>query len=498
MCAEPATLLQSGLGTCMSNYPRSTEFAFVVNTVEDSRRILKAEESPPSRTNRHTMPVSSRWNGGSTDLTTPAVKRLRQVSPKQPPGRRHKDWYPYYAGFPERFVNAVIDAYMPAGARLLDPWSGSGTTTTVCTKRGLHSIGIDINPALTVIARARLTPQHARSLLEKTGPQILSLARSRDSGVLPDDLLTGWLRPSSASRIRAIQEAIHLLHGHPPNEDPPQQLQTFVDGLSPQMCFFYSALFLTVREFVSPFRTTNPTWFKRPKSYRRRVGPSWDTICDTFSRSAQYLAVRLSVSSSLVDSTGSAVLTGSAISVPYDRDSFDGIISSPPYATRIDYVTATLPELSALGADLAYVKSLRRTVMGSPVAQPVPYPHDDHLTSPSACDVLRTIRSHESKASEAYYLPRMRTYVTQLEQGLREADRVVKPSGTLCFVLQDSYYKEHRIDLQQIVNEVLEMAGRRLSDRIDYSVRTLRSRPRTSSNSDRQERTYHETLLVFQ
>ena len=85
-----------------------------------------------------------------------AAKGLYSISPKQPPDQRRRDWYPYYAGFTQRFVEALISEHLQDATFVVDPWSGSGTTTVACLKRGVASKGIDINPALTVIARARL------------------------------------------------------------------------------------------------------------------------------------------------------------------------------------------------------------------------------------------------------------------------------------------------------------------------------------------------------
>ena len=424
------------------------------------------------------------------------ANNLRHVSPKQIGSPHQRDWYPYYAGYPETFVDAVIEAFIPHGTQILDPWSGSGTTTTVCTKRGLRSIGIDINPALTVIARARLVPTSCRESLDQTTATVLKLARDRPPTLASDDLLTHWFQPSAASRIRSIQHAIHSVHNHPIGL-PSQALAAFVDRLPPGVCFLYGALFLTVRDFASRFRTTNPTWFKRPRNYRKRAAPTWTNVHATFQRSVDTLSSRLSLSHALLATNPSPFRTGSATSLTFEKDSFDALISSPPYATRIDYVTSTLPELSVLGATRHQIVSLRREVMGSPVAMEVAFDDDDHLTSETARSLLMTIRDHESKASKAYYLPRMRTYMTQLEKGLHEANRVVTSDGPLCLVVQDSYYKEHKVDLQRIVCEVLEGAGRIPTARIDYPVRTLRSAKRRDGSSSYPVRRYCETLLVF-
>ena len=83
----------------------------------------------------------------------PRTNTVATVSPKQPSARRMRDWYPYYAGFTERFVNAVIDDYLQGSISVVDPWSGAGTTTVACLKRGIESSGVDIKPSLPTSLR---------------------------------------------------------------------------------------------------------------------------------------------------------------------------------------------------------------------------------------------------------------------------------------------------------------------------------------------------------
>ena len=57
----------------------------------------------------------------------------------------------------------------------------------------------------------------------------------------------------------------------------------------------------------------------------------------------------------------------------------------------------------------------------------------------------------------------MANYLRSLQAGLLETHRVVRPDGVICVVVQDSYYKEIHIDMQGIVAETLEAAGREVS-----------------------------------
>src|SRR3989338_5969494 len=93
----------------------------------------------------------------------PAVEiaPLQILSPKRNK-RLQTGWegfFPYYAGYPELFARELLmSANLPRHAGVLDPWNGSGTTTFTASALGLSSIGIDLNPVMIVVARARLLP----------------------------------------------------------------------------------------------------------------------------------------------------------------------------------------------------------------------------------------------------------------------------------------------------------------------------------------------------
>ena len=115
------------------------------------------------------------------------------ISAKQPPSRMRRDWYPYYAGFTEKFVANVLSEHLHSCQKVLDPWSGSGTTTAVCIKNGFASRGLDINPALTVIARGRLAPARMKQDLLRLVTQIADEVNNADPNVPSSDLLRLWL-----------------------------------------------------------------------------------------------------------------------------------------------------------------------------------------------------------------------------------------------------------------------------------------------------------------
>jgi len=430
------------------------------------------------------------------DRAVTSLRNLNKVSPKQPASKKRRDWYPYYAGFTEQFVEAVIDQYLGDANSVLDPWSGSGTTTVTCLRRGLRSSGIDLNPAVTVMARARLNATSTRERLLELGERIVAQASKCLEWEGDGELLGQWMTRDAVARVHALRGAIHQVLNEPLS-DTNASTDLGVDRLSPAACFFYCALFGSVRDLLARYGTTNPMWLKPPESRRNRIRPSSNTLEKGMVQQMRYLEERLSLRREQAPRQLSPFKTGNAGHTGLHDGSFDAVLTSPPYATRVDYVKGTLPELAVLGADQAYLRNLRKVSTGSPTVDGA-RARVAEVRSDSGRSVLSAIEAHESKGSLSYYLPWMANYLTSLQSGLEEIDRTVRSDGVVCIVVQDSYYKEVHVDLQRVVTEMFAEMGRTVSHRHDYSAPNPRRGSGTLLNGGAAKVSSQESLLVFE
>ena len=419
------------------------------------------------------------------------------VSPKQPSQLHRRDWYPYYAGFTESFVASVIEKEMTGVDSIIDPWNGAGTTTATCEKRGLPSTGVDINPALTIIARARLLPQSMSRDIRELASEVIEDSMSKTiRAAADDDVLLRWIQPLGVSKIRALQQAIHRASDQKIPSDI-HQIPELVDELPQSVCFLYCALFALVKDLLIPYRTSNPMWIKRSSTYRHRRRPSWETLSIAFVENIEHLSSRLTLSTDSLAKSKASLVTGDATKLPFRDHEFGGAVTSPPYATRIDYIQGMLPELSVLGANASQLRGLRRKATGTPVTRDYNPENLSLLDSKCGRATLHAVGIHTSKGSRSYYLPWLMKYFQDLQAGISELARTVAGKGTICIVVQDSFYKEYRIDLQTIVIELMAASGRTLKNRSDFRVQTPRSKL-VSGSGETLIRQSTETLLVFQ
>lgn len=125
-------------------------------------------------------------------------------TPKQLSKQKAK--YQYYAGFANEFVADILEKYATPGARVLDPWNGSGTTTSVCAVQGYQSVGIDINPATIPVAWSRLanselTKDLCGRVIHATAAQLFA---HTDEGC-KDELMAAYFDPATCELLRGLR-----------------------------------------------------------------------------------------------------------------------------------------------------------------------------------------------------------------------------------------------------------------------------------------------------
>jgi DNA modification methylase len=376
-------------------------------------------------------------------------------------------WYPYYAGFPTKFAEAVLDCFtQESSGVVLDPWNGSGTTTAVTAGRGFEGIGYDLNPVMLVVARARLLNKRERPSLVPIANIIVSL-QNESPQVSETDPLTVWFFPSSVQVFRqlefSVQKALLGVKAWISLERHIVQ-----ERFSDLLAFFYVAMFRTVRALISEFRSSNPTWTKAPASSANRLRPSRETIVRAFLKQIQQMEEALD--SDQLEKDGKVTISLAASQkLPLPSSSVDFVLSSPPYCTRIDYAAATRPELAVMGVTNDRFDVLRRNLLGTPTV-PAEAPQTFQGWGPTCERFLENVRRHPSKASAGYYYKSHCQYFAGIYESMQELHRCLKVGGRACLVVQDSYYKDVHNDLPQIFLEMGDGLGLTPDGKRDFAA----------------------------
>jgi tRNA G10 N-methylase Trm11 len=430
-------------------------------------------------------------------------KRLHIVSPKRDK-RLQNGWegfFPYYAGYPELFARELLQsAKLSPGAVVLDPWNGSGTTTYAAASLGLKSIGIDLNPVMIVVARARLLPPSEADHLLPLATTILSRARSAPPTLKPDDALLGWFNPTTAAFIRGIEQNIRgsLVGSMTKSPDG-----VHLDRISGTAATLYVALFAACRQLVAPFRSSNPTWLRVPKANERRIAASQAAIAKDFRSNVRGMTAALVEKreanlrlKKVPHLANCKVSLSDTVSMKLAADSVDFVLTSPPYCTRIDYTAATRIELAVLAPLLKTAeRALGRQMIGS-TQVPNGEIEVDEGWGATCLSFLAALKAHPSKASSGYYYRTHLDYFDKMSRSMQRLAIALKAGGRAVLVVQDSYYKDIHNDLPKIIAEIGAHYGLTLSQKKAFHLRSM-------SDINPGRRTYvrpsgaTETVLCF-
>lgn len=415
--------------------------------------------------------------------------RLR--TPKLVPASTSTPGSKYYPGFNSSFVEDVLNhLQLPPDAIVIDPWNGAGTTTTVASSMGFSALGIDINPVLVVIARSRLLGPEVLESLEPLTHELLVRARRSESVVTAEDPLAQWFTAGTMRYLRCIERSIQDLLIEPGgivDFTSPVAL----DRVSSLAAWFYVVLFETVRSFLSGYTSSNPTWFKL-KNQGKRVSVRLDRI------DARVRAIQRQHGIQLAEFTErtelgdrqAVIRLGDSCNLKVADESMEACITSPPYCTRIDYAVQTRPELAVLAVGDGFdFRRLREASIGTPTMVAVK-PEQDEQWGSYTSSLLDRIATHKSKGSATYYYRYFVQYFDSMYRSMSELRRVLKRGSPCALVIQDSYYKDVRVDLARCITQMSEAIGWKVTDRVDFPV------PHRRANMNPAARRYRTGVLA--
>lgn len=408
------------------------------------------------------------------------ASRFRILSPKRNK-RLQTGWegfFPYYAGFPELFARELLQsAKLPRDAVVLDPWNGSGTTTYAASGLGLSSIGIDLNPVMIIVSRARLLPPSEADHLRPLAAIILSHAHSAPPTLDSNDALLAWFEHDTAAFIRGIEQNIRRSLVGSMTKSPDG---IHLDKISGTAATLYVALFAACRKLVAPFRSSNPTWLRVPKKTEARLTAPRITVARYFAENVRgmsaALATKLDADLLMADTPRAGeckINLSDTASMKLDNDSVDFVLTSPPYCTRIDYTAATRIELAVLGPLLITgARALGKQMIGS-TQVPSASIEVDEKWGETCARFLEALQKHPSKASGGYYYRTHLDYFKKMSRSIELVSEALKPAGRAILIVQDSYYKDLHNDLPKIISEIGVEHGLSLKRREDFHLRSM-------------------------
>lgn len=406
-------------------------------------------------------------------------------------------WFKFYAGYSFDFAESIIrSAGLTEKSTILDPWNGSGTTTTAAAHCGIKSVGVDRNPVMLIAAKARLISHMEENTLRALAKAIIKQS-SASNRKTQNDALSSWFSSASVSRIRTLDATIRGLTVDIPSaaDEPTYRIASL---LSPSSAFFYLALFNSVRKHIHQFKASNPTWIKKAKTEELLNIPASDIAASFLAEVDAMLSSVTHPASWLSHPQQPAtILLGDSRKIPLEDESISLTLTSPPYCTRIDYAVATSPELAVLGlGGTSDFDDFRKDLIGTTaIRKDIKDP--DPEWGKTCSKFLKDSKNHASKASATYYYKSHLQYFEALYKSTSEIYRVTRPGGIFIAVVQDSYYKEIHNDVPEMLHEMATKIGFSFARRDNFNVVRTFSGLNPKARKYVAHRSTTEAVIVF-
>ena len=344
--------------------------------------------------------------------------------------------HPYPAKFIPHIPRQLIREYAPAGATVLDPMCGSGTTLVEANLLGHPAVGCDLNPIATLAAAAKTTA------LSRADVEVLhELSDQLDAGahdaLVPDSVPSflnrdKWFQPHVSTELAVARQLVAGL---------PSSARLLAMGS-------LSAIIVAVSNQESETR-----WCAKHND----VPPG--TTLRKFARKLRRV-VEQSANFNRQATENSLVLRCDSRHLPLATGSVGFVVTSPPYANSHDYYLYNKLRMFWLGFD---VKGVQEAEIGS------------------------RNRHSDRRADIDHYL-------TSMADVLRECRRVLMPGSAAAVVVADSVIRGEFFDMGVEFPNIARAAGFEIAERFGFSHRTHNTTFQSGFGTAVPKRTH---VLVF-
>ncbi len=382
--------------------------------------------------------------------------------------------------------------------RILDPFAGAGTTLTTATKEGWHAIGIELLPVGIAAMKARLKADKVNiRVFEKylSSLEKVSLESLESSYRFPHLRITEKAFPSKTER--AISAYMSFLNG--------------INERDVRYLFWFACL--SILEDVS--------FTRKDGQYLRWDSRSGRTLKSNFDKGRVHdfrTAIIHKLHMMLEDirnrnggsySRNVKIVSGSCLDkLPnLPSNSFDLVLTSPPYCNRYDYTRTYALELAFLGFDEEAVRNLRQALLSATVENKCKREQllaeyrvrgkenfysmavNAFYNQRALHEILRTLyRARKRGELNNNNIPNMvENYFFELNVAIHELARLINPGGHLVMVNDNVRYHGEDIPVDLILSDFAVSAG--------LKVESIWVLPRGKGNSSQQMGAYGRNEL---
>lgn len=417
-----------------------------------------------------------------TSLTRPLVSF--QANKTRPVYR----WYKYKEAFSASLVEHFFYKYGIDQGTILDPFAGSGTALFAASAMGINAVGVELLPI---------------------GQQIIATKKLIESEFRPEDFdsLQRWStsRPWEQADREVNLSELRITKGAYP-EKTKESIEKYLTACQQENKRVQAVLrfaLLCILESISFTRKDGQYLRWDHRSGRRQGQKIFDkgeilnfeqAICEKINEIITDLSPTQQMSLFSVEKPQGEItlFNGSSLEVlpELPDNTYDAIITSPPYCNRYDYTRTYALELALLGTDEQGLAKLRQDMLSCTVenrAKDLLKINSRWTAALIAADeqkllqvILKYLDDQKSEgALNNNGIPRMvRGYFYEMACIIAECSRVLKPNAPLFMVNDNVRYAGASISVDMILSEFAESLG--------FCVESILVLPSGKGNSSQQ------------
>ncbi len=354
-------------------------------------------------------------------------------------------WLRLTPAYSVKLVRELI-ADLPAGYRILDPFSGTATTGVAAAELGYSSNLFDINPFLVWFGNVKLTSlatQDAAALhaaIVRIRQQTAAISIS-DLWLPPLRNIERWWSQDTLASLAKLRAAI-------------------LDEIgSPQASGCFALLWIAfariaIEHSAAAFNHVSVSFHDHPDAHSlAQILAAFESCAATFIADA---AVPL-------PARGEVILHDS--SLPFsDRSEFDAIVTSPPYPNRISYIRELRPYMFWLG----FLSEAREAgeldwqaiggTWGIATSRLMTWEPTHDCSIPSLTQTIQAISAADGKNSHLLSIY-VKKYFYDLDRHLDTIRSLLRPGAEVHYIIGNSTFYGVRVDTPALYEESLRAHG---------------------------------------
>lgn len=403
-------------------------------------------------------------------VEAPRRRTSSDVNRLAPADRAVHDWYRFVLSYPPHMVRDYLTRFgMANGARVLDPFSGTGTTVVECRKQGLAGVGLEAHPmahfAGTTKVDWSVEPSRLRAAMERIA-QATERQLKRD-GLVDEPQQRLAFEPALLRGLPEAQEKLLLKNSISPR--PLHKVLVLRDALAAERdvsCHAHLRLALA-KALVGPvgnLRFGPEVGVGRAKD-DAPVLAVWRENVEAMAYDLERLAEARRAPAAEIRHADSR----HAVS-RLEPASIDAVITSPPYPNEKDYTRTTRLESVLLGfitgkAELQALKKgmlLRSNTRGVYVGDTDHELVADHpeIQRIAAAIEARRLELGKTSGFEKLYGTVTKLYFGGMARHFAELRPALRPGARLAYVVGDqASYLQVMIRTGQLLGSLAERLG---------------------------------------